>query len=224
MNGAAISLPANSLLGVVVLLSLMLTGYELYKMFERDFGRAIGNRYALLLGVLNVVTAIVVWVIVHRVIGVEPTILTAVVTGLTFPVILRSRFTIYRTINTSGGSDQLNEVSLKVDEMYQKFQYDLYREVNLHLTELRLALSKQIREAFPAPVLSGYLDEFIETERIDAEREKHRARFTEIMAIADEPKRHRQLANMLIDLKTRADIKKAVQTGSLLVTRPLDSD
>jgi putative effector of murein hydrolase LrgA (UPF0299 family) len=210
-----ISLPPNSLLGLVVLLSLLLTGYELYKMFERDFGRAITNRYALLLAVLNIITAIVVWFFIHKVIGVESTLVTALVTGLTFPMLLRSRFTLYRSLNTSSGPDQLNEISLKIDEMYQKLQYDMYKEVNLHLTEIRLTLSKRIRDAFTIPQMTTYLDEFIDTERIEAERDKHRNRFNEIIAIADEAKRHRQLANMLIDLKSSADLDKAIRTNSL---------
>jgi len=215
VNTATLSLPTNFLLGLVILLSLLLTGYELYKMFERDFCRAIGNRYTLLLGVLNVITAVIVWFLIHKVIGVEPTLLTALVTGLTFPVLLRSRFTIYRSINTTGSPDQLNEVSLKVDEMYQKLQYDMYKEVNLHLTELRLKLSKRIRQTFTPAQLTTYLDEFIDTERIEIERDKHRSRFNEIAAIADDAKRHRQLANMLIDLKSRPDLEKAITTSSL---------
>lgn len=49
-----------SLISLVILLSLALTGYELFKMFGRDFGRALRNRYALLLGFLNLIVAILV--------------------------------------------------------------------------------------------------------------------------------------------------------------------
>ena len=67
-------------LGAVVLLSLLLTGYELFKIFQRDFGRALRNRYALVLFLLNILMALVVWWFVHHLLAVEPTILTTLVT------------------------------------------------------------------------------------------------------------------------------------------------
>ena len=72
-------------LGLVILVSLFLGFYELFRTFGRDFGRCLGRRYALLLMVLNVGTALVVWWVVHGPLAVQPTFLSTVLTGLTFP-------------------------------------------------------------------------------------------------------------------------------------------
>ena len=214
-----LSLPVSALLGLVVLLSLALTGYEVFKIFDRDFGRAWRGRYALLLGFLNILTALLVWWMVHTLLAVQPTLLSALVTGLTFPALLRSRFTLYRSIG-SGESDAVNELSLKMDEVYQTLQRAFYREVNFQLTKARQALSIQIRKTFTARQLADFLSDFIAHERLPEEQQRHQRQLVEIMAIEDHKTRHRQLANLLLDLKTAAEIKTALRNASLI--EPVD--
>ena len=208
-----------SLIGLVVLLSLLLTGYELFKIFGRDVGRALRNRFALLLGLLNVTAAVAVWLIVHRVIAVRPTLLSALVTGLTFPMLLRSRFTLYRSLGPAEAG-QVDELSLKMDEMYHSLQRAFYREVNLQLAAARLALSQKIRQTFSAEELTSYLADFIQAERLEEERLAHQRQLDEIVAIEDEAVRHRQLAYLLLDLRTRADLERAIRARSLVPPAP----
>lgn len=211
-----------SLVGLVVLLSLLLANYELFKIFGRDFGRALRNRFALLLGLLNVVVAVAVWLVIHNLIGVRPSLLSALVTGLTFPVLLRSRFTLYRSIGPAAAGE-VDELSLKMDEIYHSLQRAFYREVNLQLAGARLALSQRIRQTFSARQLADYLAEFIEAERLEPERAAHRRQLGEIVAIEEEPMRHRQLAYLLLDLKTRADVDKALRARSLIPPSPAET-
>ena len=207
-------MPTSALISLVILLSLGLTGYELFKIFGRDFGRALRNRYALLAGVLNIVTAVLVWLIIHNVLGIQASFFTAVVTGVTFPALLRSRFTLYRSIGPTE-TNEVDELSLKMDQIYQDLQRALYREVNLQLTNARLHLSLQIRQTFTARQLENYLADFIAHERLPDEQAKHEAQLDSIRAIEDNKIRHRQLANLLLDLKSAAEIKTMVQTESL---------
>ena len=207
-------MPASALISLVILVSLLLTAYGVFKIFGRDFGRALGNRFTLLVGFLNLTAAVVVWGIVHNLIGIPPSLLSALVTGLTFPTLLRSRFTLYRSIG-SAQPDEVNELSLKMDEMYQNIQQALYREVNLDLTNARLELSHKIRETFTASQLADYLADFIAHERLPNEQKQHQGQLEEIIAIKDNKVRHRQLANLLLDLKTAAEIKAAVRRKDL---------
>ena len=211
---APTALPIPALLAIVILLSLALTGYELFKIFNRDFGRALGNRYALLLGVLNILTALLVWWVIHSLLAIQPSLLSALITGLTFPALLRSRFTLYRSLSTDSPG-QVDELSLKMDEIYQSLQQAFYREVNLQLTAARLKLSSQIRETFTERALSTYLSDFIVSERLPQERERHRRELEQIMAIEEAKTRHLQLANLLLDLKTTQEIKTALRHKSL---------
>jgi hypothetical protein len=207
-------MPASALISLVILLSLALSAYEIFKIFGRDFGRALGSRFTLLVGFLNLIAAVLVWGVVHNLIGVQPSLLSALVTGLTFPTLLRSRFTLYRSIG-SAQADEVNELSLKMDEVYHTLQRALYREVNLQLTTARLELSHQIRESFTARQLADYLADFMAHERLPDEQRRHQRQLDEIMAIADPKVRHRQLANLLLDLKTAAKIKAAVRRKDL---------
>jgi hypothetical protein len=201
-------------LGLVILVSLFLGLYELFRTFGRDFGRCLGRRYALLLMVLNVGTALVVWWIVHGPLAVQPTFLSTVLTGLTFPTLLRSRFTLYRSI-TPGQTDETNELSLKMDEIYHSIQAALVGEVNLGLAAERLALSRQLRQTFPAAEIERYLGDFIDSEQIESERQKHQKQLDDIRAIQDADRKHLQLANLLISLRDRADLKRAIRDKTL---------
>ena len=208
-------MPAYALVSLVILVSLALTAYELFKMFRRDFGRALHCRYALWLGLLNVAAAVLVWLIVHQALGFEPSLLSAVVTGLTFPALLRSRFTFYRSFGSSTEPDQVDELSLKMDEVYQTVQRALYQEVNLQLAEARQKLSLQIRRAFTARQLADYLADFIAHERLPDEQARHQRQLDEIIAIEAAKVRHRQAANLLLDLKSESDIQGMLRAGSL---------
>lgn len=206
-------------LGAVALLSLLLTSYELFKIFQRDFGRTLRNRYALILFLLNIGTALLVWWFVHYLLSVQPTVLTTLVTGLTFPALLRSRFTVYRTIapSTSDGEGKsaVDEISLKMDEMYRSLQSAFYKEIDLELARERAALNKQLREAFPAAQIAERLEDIINNITIDADRERLQEKLTNIQNIADETKRHAQLANLLIQLSGRDELKRAIREGTL---------
>ena len=206
-------------LGAVVLLSLLLTAYELFKIFQRDFGSTLRNRYALILFLLNIATAFVVWWFVHRLLAVQPTILTTLVTGLTFPALLRSRFTIYRTIAPSTGDGEpksaVDEISLKMDEMYRGLQNAFYKEIDLELARERAALNKQLRDVFSAAQIAERLEDIITNITIDADRERLQEKLNTIQAIPEEGRRHVQLANLLIQLSDRAELKRAIRERTL---------
>ncbi|HEY85787.1 MAG TPA: hypothetical protein G4N96_11835 [Chloroflexi bacterium] len=215
---ASPALSTYSLIGLVIILSLGLTGYELFKIFGRDFGRTLRNRYALLLGLLNIIVAVLVWLFIHKLLAVTPSIMSALITGLTFPALLRSRFTLYRSIG-SGQAGEVDELSLKMDEIYQNLQKAFYSEVNKQLTQARLILSVKVRKTFTARQLERYLDEFIALERLPEEQQKHRDKLNKIKAIQDNKTSHLQLTNLLLDLKTAAEIKQAIKDKSLTGAR-----
>ncbi len=209
--------------GAVVLLSFLLTSYELFKIFQRDFGRTLRNRHAFILFLLNIVAALAVWGFLHYLLAVQPTVLTTLVTGLTFPALLRSRFTVYRTIAaaTSDGEQKsaMDEISFKMDEMYRNLQSALYKEIDLELARERAVLNKQLREVFTAAQIAERLGDIISNITIDADRERWQEKLTNIQNIADEAKRHAQLANLLIQLSDRRELQRAIRERTL--TPPL---
>jgi hypothetical protein len=220
MTENAFPLTSAASMGAVVLLSLLLTGYELYQIFRRDFGRTLGNRHALFLFLLNIGMALVVWWFIHGLLAVAPTVLTTLATGLTFPALLRSRFTLYRTIPTSAEGDAgqksaVDEVSLKMDEMYRGLQSAFYKEIDLRLARERLVINKQLRDIFTADQLDDHLAGVIGQITIDEDRARLEAKLQAIRAVTDARERHRQLANLLIQVTDRAELRRAIRDKSL---------
>ena len=219
MPESAFPFTSATSMAAVVLLSLLLTGYELYQIFRRDFGRTLGNRHALFLFLLNIGMALIVWWFIHGLLAVQPTILTTLATGLTFPALLRSRFTLYRTIPTADGAagqtGAVDEVSLKMDEMYRGLQSAFYKEIDLRLARERLLLSRQLRETFTAEQLDDHLAGVIGQITIEEDRARLEAKLDAIRAITDDRKRHDQLANLLIHVTDRAELRRAIRDRSL---------
>jgi len=218
MPESAFPFTSATSMAAVVLLSLLLTGYELYQIFRRDFGRTLGNRHALFLFLLNIGMALIVWWFIHGLLAVQPTILTTLATGLTFPALLRSRFTLYRTIPPADGAGQpsaVDEVSLKMDEMYRGLQSAFYKEIDLRLARERLLLSRQLRETFTAEQLDDHLAGVIGQITIEEDRARLEAKLDAIRAITDDRKRHDQLANLLIHVTDRAELRRAIRDRSL---------
>lgn len=221
MTENAFPLTSAASMAAVVLLSLVLTGYELYQIFRRDFGRTLGNRYALFLFLLNIGMALVVWWFIHGLLAVQPTILTTLATGLTFPALLRSRFTLYRTISTpaegSGGQPSaVDEVSLKMDEMYRGLQSAFYKEIDLRLARERAELHKQLRDIFTAEQIDDHLSAIIGQITIDEDRTKLETKLEAIRAMTDDRRRHDQLANLLIQMTDRQELKRAIRDRTLM--------
>ena len=103
-----------------------------------------------------------------------------------------------------------------MDEIYHSLQAALVGEVNLGLAAERVGLSRQLRQTFPADEMVRYLSDFIDSEPIDSERQKHQKQLDSTQAIQDADKKHLQLlANLLISLKDRADLKRAIRDKTL---------
>ncbi|MCS7259394.1 MAG: hypothetical protein NZ765_01225 [Anaerolineae bacterium] len=135
-------------LGAVALLSLLLTGYELFKIFQPEFVRTLWNWHAFFLFALNVLAALFTWGCVHILLGIRPTLLSTLATGLIFPTLLRSRFTLYRTLAPPAGEGKsvIDELSLKMDEIYHSLQSALYKAIDRKLARERVVLNKQVRD------------------------------------------------------------------------------
>ena len=124
---------------IAALAGAALAFFELLKTFQRNTGKALRNRWGLTLLGINALAAMAVYFVIHYVFKFDAGLWTALVVGITFPLILRSRFTLYRQ---AGAKDEpgLTELSLKLDDFYQTLQFSCYREVNAKRRHHALAL------------------------------------------------------------------------------------
>jgi len=104
--------PAGAILPFIVcaVCGAGLATLELIRTFGKWIGRYWLNRYAFALIALNVAASLAVFAFLRYGLEVESTLIVAVVTGLTFPAILRTRFTFYRPVGKA-------ESGLNVEEL-----------------------------------------------------------------------------------------------------------
>ena len=109
---------------------LLLSAFELIRSFRKGIGRYWLNRYVVALMALNAVTAGAVYAFLRYVLGVQSTFWLALVTGLTFPSLLRGRFTLYRPLDKAQDTPGSNGFALTLDAWYRELQRQCYDEVN----------------------------------------------------------------------------------------------
>jgi hypothetical protein len=194
---------------VAALAGAVLAFFELLRTFQRNIGRAMQSRWGLVLVGLNALSAVGVYAIVRYVFKFDAGIWTALVVGITFPVVIRSRFTFYRQPGDKATAD-LTEFSLKVDEFYQTLQGFCLNEVNTLLAEQRKALAEAIKNKFTVKQLEKELRDLIASEVMQDRQQEHDKKLNEILQVQDNARREQLLALLLIDLSTPKKLRELI--------------
>ena len=191
---------------VAALAGAALAFFELLRTFQRNIGRALKSRWGLVLLGLNALSAVGVYAIVRYVFKFDAGIWTALVVGVTFPVVIRSRFTFYRQPGEEDSAN-LTEFSLKVDEFYQTLQGWCLDEVNTRLAEQRKALAEAIKNKFSVKQLEKELRDLIASGVMPEKRQEQEKKLDEILQTQDNARREQLLALLLIDLSTAESLR-----------------
>jgi len=192
---------------VAALAGAALAFFELLTTFQRNIGRALKSRWGLVLLGLNALSAVGVYAIVRYVFKFDAGIWTALVVGITFPVVIRSRFTFYRQPEEKETAN-LTEFSLKVDEFYQTLQGWCLNEVNTRLAEQRKALAEAIKDKFSVKQLEKELRDLIASGVMPEKRQEQEKKLDEILQTLDSARRAQLLALLLIDLSTAESLRR----------------
>lgn len=195
---------------VAALAGAALAFFELLTTFQRNIGRALSSRWGLVLVGLNALSAVGVYAIVRYVFKFDAGIWTALVVGVTFPVVIRSRFTFYRQPGEKETAN-LTEFSLKVDEFYQALQGFCLNEVNTRLAEQRKALAETIKNRFTVKQLEKELRDLIASGVMPEKRQEQEKKLDEILQIQNNARREQLLALFLIDLSTPDGIRRLLR-------------
>jgi hypothetical protein len=87
---------------ICVLFAIFLAAFELYRTFGKWLGPHWGNRYVLLIFAVNAATASALYLVLRKSLTVPSTWLLPVITGATFPTLLRTRFVFSRHLDQKG--------------------------------------------------------------------------------------------------------------------------
>ena len=187
-------------IAIVALAATALVVLELLKTFGRDVLEALRNRWAWLLIGVNVLTAGVVYAIVRGLFRTEDDLGTAIIVGLSFPLLLRSRFTLFRSVGPKDDNGQLSTISLKIDEAYTALQNLCWESVDGSLADRRATQAERLAEQVSMRELVDSIEHHIDARRLEANKVRDRERLKTILQIADERKRKYPLALMLIEI------------------------
>lgn len=205
-------MPADSLIWPFVVCSLagfVLAGVELFSTFGRWLGKYWLNKYVVAIILLNILTASGVYAILHFLLGIESTLWLALITGVTFPTILRSRFSFYQPVGKEGLDT--DRFSVTLNKWYQDLQNACYEEVNSLIAAERAQLVDRLRRCFtPAQIRDKLLDQ-IESGVLPESREKLRGQLKEVLALENNAKRERRLAVLLLSNLPPARLQALLQ-------------
>ena len=184
---------------IVVVAAIALVVLELLKTFGRDVLEALRNRWAWALIGVNVLVALVVYVLVRLAFNTGDAPGTAVFVGLSFPILLRSRFTYFRAVGAKEDA-RLDTISLKIDEAYSALQDLCWASVDEALADRRATLAERLAARYSAEEMIERIEHHIDALRIEANRARDRQWLEAIQQIPDEKTRRFRLAMMIIDI------------------------
>ena len=119
---------------------LVLALAEIFLAFGADSWKALHNRWSWRIVLANILTATIVCAVVLFLIRpTGPRLLTAVVVGLTFPTILRTRFTWFAgQVALLSAESAAKEFSLGLDRVYRQWLEICYEKVSFILANERM--------------------------------------------------------------------------------------
>lgn len=184
---------------VVSLAAVGLVLLELLKTFRRDLLPALRDRWSWALIAVNLMAASLVYGVVRILLSPGDSLVTAVFVGLSFPLLLRSRFTYFRAVGAKE-DERLNAISIKIDEAYGALQNLCWESVDAALADRRAAQAEQLAERLSPEALVKSIEQQLAALRIEANRARDQKRLDAILPLPDEHMRKYRLALLLIDI------------------------
>ena len=189
------------------LLALM----ELVRTFGKWIGRRGLNRYAAALILLNVAAACLVYAFLRYVLGVESNVWLVIVTGLTFPTILRSKLTFVQLPGDDGSTQDRKAVSLPVHEWYRMLQTLCLQEIHRGIASQNSKHIRLLRDRLSEGQMVEALKDHIVGETLEESRSRHESQVEQFESLGDPGERVRQLARLMLDIMPQSDVRELME-------------
>ena len=185
---------------ICALAGLLLSAFELMRSFRKRVWRYWLNRYVVALMALNAATAGVVYAVLRYALGVQSTFWLALVTGLTFPSLLRGRFTLYRPLDKAQNPPGGNEFALTLDAWYRELQRQCYDEVNSLIAADVSATIRRLRDCLSEKEMNEALSDHIAAEPLPDRQKEHAGEHQRIKDLSTADERRRRLAALMVEI------------------------
>jgi hypothetical protein len=195
-----------------ILLSYLLCALAGAMLAWFEIGRGLGrwmewNRAVGWLVLINIFTACAVYTLLVYALGVDNGWLQALYTGLAFPVILRSDFTLYQPISGSSDGAQPQALKLPLGEWYQQKQKELKEEADAQAAVIRMDLIRCLQKRHDKPSLERQVREILDA-HLNQERVQHgQEDLQKALTRPTTADQKRKLIVLLLDLLPMSHIK-----------------
>jgi hypothetical protein len=147
-----------------------------------------------LLIAVNIFFALITYFIAVTYLNVSPGLISALICGILFPALLRTRFTIFRPVGEKG------DLSIPLDKLYTGIQKRCYREVDSRQAAYRAVKAQNLAAHTEEAKLISALKKIIAARQVEEERKADEEYLKKLAKVADQEMRRYQLAMFLIDI------------------------
>ena len=184
---------------------------ELVRTFGKWIGRRGLNRFAAALILLNVAAACLVYAFLRYVLGVESDVWLVIVTGLTFPAILRSNLTFVQFPGGDGSAPERKAVSLPVHEWYRMLQTLCLDEVHSGIAAQNRQRIRRLRDRLSEEQMVEILKDHIAGETLEDSRRRHERQVEQIESLDDAGERLRRFARLMLEIMPESDVRRLME-------------
>jgi hypothetical protein len=207
---------------IVVGVALLVALAELLTTFGGNFFLALKSRWTYVLAAANVVVAATTYAVSRRWLNIESDLLLAALVGATYPVLLRSKFTVFRPVG-SKDDPQLSALSFRMDSIYGALQERCYRQVDNAVAVRRTLKAQRLAGRSEAHLVAA-IKQVIAARDLPAEREKDEQYVVKLQNSSEEDLRKFQIALFLIDIADGKEDSLLAAVRRLLGQKPDNSE
>ena len=187
--------------------SLVLALTELVSTFQHSLGDVLGSLWAWILMLLNVVSALILYVLAQLIFGVPNNLVTALVVGFSFPVILRSPLTYFKASPSQEG--QFNEKAFRaISDFYEAILSHCRREADIAQADRRAGRAERLAEKYDPDFLESQARHRIDALRDEALQKELRQDLEEALKVEGEMDRKMALALVLMEVSPQESIDR----------------
>ncbi|MCI0349853.1 MAG: hypothetical protein L0Z53_10550 [Acidobacteriales bacterium] len=172
---------------------------ELIRTFGFTFLYTLRFGWTYVLFVINFLFASATYALARYAFTLESDWLLAILVGALYPMLLRSRFTFFRSVGKKD-DPQVAMLAMRMDEFYSLLQEKCFQQVDNHVALKRALGARALAEKYSEAELSKALHDLIAAKQVAPDKAVQEKYLQEILKESTESKRRYRLAMFLIDL------------------------
>lgn len=188
-----------------------LAAVELIRTFGRWIWRYWRAKSVLAIIALNVLSAAGVYAFLRYALQIENSIWLILITSVTFPTILRSRFIFYRPFGKAGDTLDTDSFSVTLDNWYRLLQDQCYDDVNRRIAAANSELQVRLKRCLTEKKMITLLEDNIAAMPMASKRAEAEQDLAAVRAIKEAEARERRLAVLMTDILTDEKVRRILR-------------